>query len=108
MRKLLFVLLLFPGLAVAVPYTISFDLVGDTGPLVGQHAIGTVVVDADLATDVIDEGGPLLEFRGPLATDMQVDFAGIPYDESHIIDDVRLSLHRTTVLPVELVVFGGR
>jgi hypothetical protein len=108
MLKWFSLFMLFPSLAGAVTFSVSFDLVGDTGPLVGQHAIGTVVVDPALATDVVDQGGAFLEFFGPLAISLDVDWAGIPYDETHIINDVRLSLHRTTLLPVALDLFGAR
>ena len=98
MRKLMFLLLLLPNLAVAIPYTITFDFIGVTGPLTGQPAVGLVVVDSALATEQRSEGA-FVEFVGLLVVDLTVSFAGIAYDENNVVDDATLLVGTASGLP---------
>jgi hypothetical protein len=102
MSKLMFLLLLLPNLAVAIPYTITFDLIGVTGPLTGQAA-----VDSARAREQRSEGA-FVEFVGPLVVDLTVSFAGIAYDESNVVADATLLVGTASGLPADLIFFGGR
>ncbi len=107
MSKLMFLLLLLPNLAVAIPYTITFDLIGVTGPLTGQAAVGSVVVDSARAREQRSEGA-FVEFVGPLVVDLTVSLAGIAYDESNVVADATLLVGTASGLPADLIFFGGR